>query len=112
MSSSRRRSRPRHVPQRTCIGCRRTAAKRELVRIVRTPEGHVEVDETGKHNGRGAYIHRDRACWSQALRRGAVERALKTTLTESDSRHLAAYESSLSPVAAAESVGAAAGSSA
>ena len=112
MSSGRRRSRPRHVPQRTCIGCRRTAAKRELVRIVRTPEGHVEVDETGKRNGRGAYIHRDRACWSQALHRGAVERALKTTLTESDSRHLAAYESSLSPAAAAESVGAAAGSSA
>ena len=111
MSSGRRRARPRHVPQRTCIGCRRTTAKKELVRIVRTPEGHVEVDETGKRNGRGAYIHRERACWSRALQRGAVERALKTTLTESDSRHLAAYEASLSPVAA-ESARAAAGRSA
>ena len=111
MSGGRRGSKPRHVPQRTCIGCRRIAAKKELVRIVRTPEGHVEVDETGKRNGRGAYIHRDRACWSRALRRGAVERALKTALTELDCRHLAAYEASLSLVAAAESTGAAAGSS-
>jgi len=45
---------PRHVPQRTCVGCRTVRPKRELVRVVRTPEGTVELDPTGKRSGRGA----------------------------------------------------------
>jgi predicted RNA-binding protein YlxR (DUF448 family) len=48
--------RPKHVPRRTCVACRETDAKRQLIRLVRTPEGTVEVDPTGKRNGRGAYL--------------------------------------------------------
>lgn len=69
--------RPRHVPQRTCVACRATLAKRELVRIVRTPDGRVEADPTGRKPGRGAYLHRDPMCWDQGLRKGKLARALK-----------------------------------
>ena len=51
--------RQRHIPQRTCVGCRTTTAKRQFVRIVRTAAGRVEVDLTGKKAGRGAYLCRE-----------------------------------------------------
>jgi predicted RNA-binding protein YlxR (DUF448 family) len=89
--------RPRHVPQRTCVACRQVAGKRELVRIVRTPTGAVEVDPTGKKNGRGAYLHADPACWETALRRKALQHALKTELTEADRQALDAYRATLVP---------------
>ncbi len=67
----------KHIPQRTCIGCREVEAKRELLRIVRTPEGRVVVDPTGKRAGRGAYLHRERECWETVLNaRGRLEHAL------------------------------------
>ncbi|HWQ13148.1 MAG TPA: YlxR family protein [Roseiflexaceae bacterium] len=69
--------RPKHVPQRLCIACRRTGAKRGLVRLVRDGEGRVAVDATGKRAGRGAYLCHDPACWEQALKRHALERALR-----------------------------------
>jgi hypothetical protein len=72
--------RRRHVPRRTCVACRQGRPKRELIRIVRTPEGDVLVDETGKRNGRGAYLCRQRSCWRKALDQGHLARALKTTL--------------------------------
>jgi uncharacterized protein len=68
----------KHIPQRTCIGCREVDAKRELMRIVRTPEGHVVADPTGKRAGRGAYLHKERECWEAALgTRGGLAHALK-----------------------------------
>jgi uncharacterized protein len=68
-------------PERTCVGCRTTRPKRELVRIVLPAEGPAAVDPTGKRNGRGAYLCRDRGttCLSQARRRHALVRALRTT---------------------------------
>lgn len=76
--------RPRPVPQRTCIACRGTESKRGLVRVVRTPEGRVVVDPTGKANGRGAYVHDARDCWEGALKKGRLAHALKTTITPED----------------------------
>ena len=70
----------KHVPQRTCVGCRTTSAKGEFMRIVRTPEGEVEIDSSGKRNGRGAYLCADRACWEEALRKDWLGRALRTSL--------------------------------
>jgi len=67
----------RKVPQRTCVACKATRAKRELVRVVRTTDGAVMVDVTGKKSGRGAYLCRQKSCWDQGLRRGVLERALK-----------------------------------
>jgi predicted RNA-binding protein YlxR (DUF448 family) len=72
---------PRHVPQRTCVGCRTQQSKRELVRVVRTPGGQVTVDPTGRLAGRGAYLHRDPECWSEGLRKGRLARALHTTIS-------------------------------
>jgi predicted RNA-binding protein YlxR (DUF448 family) len=69
--------RPKHIPQRLCVACRRADAKRGLMRIVRDAEGHVALDPTGKRAGRGAYLCHDTACWDQALRRHGLERALR-----------------------------------
>ena len=68
--------RPKHVPQRMCIICREHDAKRGLHRIVRSPEGVVSPDPTGRSNGRGAYLCHKTACWEKALSSGALARAL------------------------------------
>lgn len=60
---------------RTCIGCGQIREKKELIRIVRTPEGRILVDPTGRANGRGAYICPDPACVDKARRRKALRRA-------------------------------------
>ena len=52
---------PRKIPQRQCVGCRTMTDKRELVRIVKTPEGEIVLDTTGKKSGRGAYVCRNSA---------------------------------------------------
>ena len=87
--------RVRRQPQRTCIACQGTSGKRELVRLVRTAEGRVLVDETGKRPGRGAYICRRRACWQLALERQAIGRALKVQLSEQDRQDIADYTSAM-----------------
>ena len=81
--------RMKHVPQRTCIGCRTVLAKRELVRLVRTPDG-ILVDTTGKAAGRGAYVHNIRSCWEQALK-GPINHALRTEITPADRQKLMEY---------------------
>ena len=69
-------------PQRTCLGCRTSKDKNELIRIVRSPEGTVSCDLTGKANGRGAYICPDSACLAKAVKSRALSRALKTEIPE------------------------------
>ncbi len=85
--------RTKHIPQRTCVGCRQVMAKRALVRVVRTSDG-VRVDPTGKLAGRGAYIHEDRHCWDRALK-GALAHALKIELTDQDRAALTDFVQSL-----------------
>ena len=88
---------PKHVPQRTCIACCQVKSKRELIRVVRAPDGNVSVDESGKANGRGAYLCRDRVCWEKAV--GQLGRAsssplahsLKVNLSEADRAALLDY---------------------
>ena len=72
--------RPKHVPSRSCVSCHTTTAKRTLVRVVRTPEGHILPDPTGKQAGRGAYLCADSQCWDQALKKGRLEPSLKAKL--------------------------------
>ncbi|MBE0476836.1 MAG: YlxR family protein [Coriobacteriia bacterium] len=74
----------RKTPTRTCVGCREPDDKRELVRFVRTPEGDVELDPTGKANGRGAYVCARMECFEAAVRRGRLASALRVNLTEED----------------------------
>jgi uncharacterized protein len=69
------------IPLRTCMGCREQKPKRQLVRIVRTPEGSVIVDDPkGKANGRGAYICADVACFEKALKKKAFAHVLKVSI--------------------------------
>jgi predicted RNA-binding protein YlxR (DUF448 family) len=71
----------RKIPQRTCIGCRTVRPKRELIRVVRTPEGEILLDPTGKQSGRGAYMCPDAACMERALKKKQLERALEAAIT-------------------------------
>ena len=76
----RRGPRLKHIPLRTCVVCREKDAKRSFVRIVRTPEGELAIDPTGKRNGRGAYLCRRFSCWQLAAEGNALDRALRTTV--------------------------------
>jgi predicted RNA-binding protein YlxR (DUF448 family) len=67
-------------PQRTCVTCRQVNTKYELVRLVRTADGSVEIDISGKKNGRGAYLCRSRECWETALKSGRLEHSLSTAI--------------------------------
>ena len=68
--------RRRHRPVRTCVACRHEAGKAELVRLVRRPDGSIELDLTGRMPGRGAYLHAAAECLEAARKRRALERAL------------------------------------
>ena len=70
------------VPMRMCVACREMKPKKELIRVVRTPEGEIIADETGRKNGRGAYLCRSEACLNKALKIRALDRALEQPLTE------------------------------
>ena len=88
--------RPRHIPERTCVACRETNAKRELVRVVRAPDGSVTIDPSGKKSGRGAYLCNRAPCWQAGLKRGVLPRALKLeTIAEADLQTLNAYAEQL-----------------
>ncbi|MBI4730996.1 MAG: YlxR family protein [Chloroflexi bacterium] len=80
--SGKQIKRPKHIPQRTCVGCHTVLPKQSLVRIVRHTDG-VRVDPTGKLAGRGAYLHNRRSCWEKGLK-GALAHALKVTLSPDD----------------------------
>jgi uncharacterized protein len=96
-------------PQRTCVVCRSTTAKRALHRIVRSPAGavggsssrSVSYDPTGKAPGRGAYLCGQQACLEAALRRGSIQRALKVTDTAAVGGAVEALRSALGSEAAA-----------
>ena len=84
--------RPKHVPQRTCFVCRKKRDKRQLTRLVRTPEGPVVVDPTGKQNGRGAYLCDDLTCWTKVLGNGRLlNQALKTDVSAEDLATIATH---------------------
>jgi len=101
----RNRMRRRHVPRRTCVACRQVRPARELVRIVRLSGGGVEVDETGKKPGRGAYLCPDAACWELALTKQSLEHALKTETTVEEKEALWRQCRSLPPNPSANPVG-------
>jgi hypothetical protein len=76
------------TPQRTCLGCGREAAKRELVRVVRTPLSEVVVDVTGRQNGRGAYVCARQECFETAARKKRFGTALRVSLPEDELERL------------------------
>jgi len=100
-NASQKAKRPgkvRHIPERTCVACRTTKPKRELLRVVRTPQGHVELDAGGKKSGRGAYLCAKHSCWELALKKQRLEHEFELpSLPEEDRAALAAFMATLPP---------------
>ncbi len=88
----KRSSGPRkRIPQRVCVACRQSFDKRELTRLVRNSESSsVQIDLSGKANGRGAYLCGNRECWERAVRSDILNQALRTTLTPEDRERIKA----------------------
>ena len=86
---------PRHVPERTCVACKQVRPKRELLRVVRTPDGHVLMDATGKRSGRGAYLCARLSCWQDALKKKRLEQEFELTLSDEDRAGLEAFIATL-----------------
>lgn len=70
------------VPMRMCVGCREMKPKKELLRVVRSPEGVVSIDVTGRKPGRGAYVCRSAECLKRAIKQKQLERAFECPLGE------------------------------
>lgn len=68
------------IPMRQCLGCREMKPKKELIRVVRSPEGEISLDFKGKANGRGAYLCPDEACLKKAIKARAIERAFSAQI--------------------------------
>jgi hypothetical protein len=88
----------RKIPQRICVGCHKTRDKKELIRIVRTPDLQVKLDATGKLSGRGAYLCRDLGCLDLAMAGKKLQRALHVDLPPEVVENLRAQLASGSPV--------------
>lgn len=87
--------RTRHIPQRTCVQCRQVQDKRNLIRLVRTSEGQLVIDESGKRNGRGAYLCRKRSCWETAIKGQQLGQALRMEIGQDEKRVLQEFLSAL-----------------
>ena len=94
VKESKQRRRTFHVPQRTCIACRESDGKRDLIRLVRVAD-EVILDESGKMAGRGAYVHPQTACWEMAMAGSLIQKALRTKISAENLTTLSASISSL-----------------
>ena len=84
----------RHIPERTCIACRQTRPKRDLIRLFRSIDNNVKVDPKGKKSGRGAYLCKTKECWELILEKDRKDRlsyALKTKITPENKTILSEY---------------------
>lgn len=70
------------TPMRMCTGCREMKPKQQLIRIVKTPDGEIKLDTTGRLNGRGAYICKSANCLKKAQKAGALSRAFETNVAD------------------------------
>ena len=70
------------IPVRQCVGCREMIPKKDLLRVIRTPEEEVVLDSTGKQNGRGAYLCRSTECFAKARKSKGLERSLKVSIPD------------------------------
>ncbi len=72
----------RKIPMRTCVVTKEKCEKKDLIRIVRTPEGSILIDESGKLNGRGAYLKRDKEVFEKAKKSKVLDKILQTEVSE------------------------------
>ncbi len=69
------------IPMRQCVGCNEMKSKKEMLRILKTPEDEIVLDDTGKKNGRGAYICRNKECFEKARKQKGLERSFKKAIS-------------------------------
>ena len=70
----------RKIPMRQCVGCREMKSKKEMIRVIKTPEDEIMIDATGRKNGRGAYICPSRDCLAKAIKSKGLERSFKLSI--------------------------------
>ena len=88
----------RHVPERSCVACGAKMPKAQLIRVVRTSQGPIIVDTTGREAGRGAYLCRIPDCWGRAIGKGALERSFKKDLSSLELEPVRTYyEANIAP---------------
>lgn len=90
------RKKSKHIPQRTCIACQQRRDKKDLIRLVRTNDGNIEVDLSAKKPGRGAYLCRQKDCWEIGLKRNRLEHTLQTKLSDDNHQALLQYGNNFS----------------
>ena len=73
---------PKKIPLRQCVGCREMKPKKELIRVVKSPEGEISLDFKGKAPGRGAYVCPNSQCLKKAIRAKALERAFSSPISQ------------------------------
>ena len=73
---------PKKIPMRRCTGCGEMKEKKDLIRVVRTPEGDIRIDQTGKINGSGAYLCDDASCLRKAQKKRSLQRSLDTAIPD------------------------------
>ena len=88
-------SKQKHIPERTCVACRGKAAKGELIRLVRTATGDVQVDNSGKLHGRGAYLCAFRDCWDAGLKGSRLEYTIRGKIDAESRKRLWEYRQTL-----------------
>ena len=88
---------PKKIPMRMCVGCRVMKPKKELLRVVRTPEDEILIDFTGKKSGRGAYICPEETCLARAVKQHQLDRALERTISSEVTQQLSRQIASSKP---------------
>ena len=93
---------PKKIPMRMCVGCREMKPKKDLLRVVRSPEGQVSIDPGGKKSGRGAYVCYQEACLARAIKQRQLDRALEAAITPEIAQQLKETLAGLAPVNASD----------
>lgn len=96
---------PKKIPMRMCVGCREMKPKRELIRVVRAPDGAVSLDPVGKKPGRGAYVCRSEECLKRAIKQKQLERQLEVQLTPEVAQQLQQTIAALPPDGGEDALG-------
>ena len=71
---------PKKIPERKCVGCGEKKPKKDLIRVLRTPEGQIVLDRTGKMSGRGAYLCPSVSCLKKAVKQRRIETSLEVSI--------------------------------
>jgi len=96
MDVSKDNPRQRHVPERTCIGCRQVKPKDELIRIVGNESEGVVIESSGKHKGRSAYLCKSRDCWEKGLKKECLDKSLRMNVSKEAKAELSRFGETLS----------------